>query len=313
MAKKSVFDGRDIEKDYAKIVPFPKEVKDRAIKLGYNRCLKIVLHGEPFSDSRPRLNKLTGGVVLINMEKMKQVFDILYNKSELLQNLTILSPYHLYCKFYMKATTNDLKYFRNNPRMAGAYKRESLFCLARQDVDNMCKIHNDILFVDDRYIVLTDSFNAGFFDPEKYLSPNPRAEVYVFFNEGKVLPYYQEYIKKTSDYTEWLCSVKNMKQNKRTTKEQFIHLRKIIQTKLKECNGNETKIRPILARFTSLIEDKYPAGLIKELADIDKDTSMKFNKLNAVFKLMILLVKGDSVAVKIIQSGGKLLNEKSRT
>ena len=306
MTKKSVFDGRDFEKDYAEIVPIPKEIKDRAKKAGYDKCLKIVLHGDPFSDSRPRINKITGGVVLVNIEKMKVIFNLLYNKSELLQNLTIMSPFHMYIKFYMRPTQEDLKYFRKNPRMQRLFERESIFCLARQDVDNMCKIHNDILFVDDRFITLTDSFNVGFYDPEKYLSPNPRAEVYVLYTDGKILPYYKNYIEKTSDYQDYIHSIKNMKQNNRTVEEQFKHIRKILQTNLKECNGKEVKIRKVLGDLCTRLE-KYPAQLIKDLADLDPETASKFNKLNAVYKLMLLLSKGNPIAVEIIKRGGKLL------
>lgn len=306
MAKKSVFDGRDFEKDYAEIVPIPNEIKSRAKRAGYNKCLKIVLHGDPFSDSRPRINKITGGVVLINIEKMKVIFNLLYNKSELLQNLTIMSPFHMYIKFYMRPTQDDIKYFKNNQRMKRLFEHESIFCLARQDVDNMCKIHNDILFVDDRFITLTDSFNVGFYDPEKYLSPNPRAEVYILYTDGKILPYYKQYIEKTSDYQDYIHSIKNMKQNSRTVEEQFKHMRKILQSNLKECNGKEAKIRKVLGDLCARLE-KYPAQLIKDLADLDPETASKFNKLNAVYKLMLLLSKGNPIAVEIIKRGGTLL------
>ena len=60
----------------------------------------------------------------------------------------------MYIKFYMRLILTGIKYFKKNPRMQRLFERESIFCLARQDVDNMCKIHNDILFVDDRFIYI---------------------------------------------------------------------------------------------------------------------------------------------------------------
>ena len=48
-------DVRDTSKDYAVITDIPEEDKRICRNFNLNKCLKIVLYGDPYSDSRPKL------------------------------------------------------------------------------------------------------------------------------------------------------------------------------------------------------------------------------------------------------------------
>ena len=168
MGKKSTI--RDTSRDYAEFVPIPEDIKKKFKHMRYDTCLHIVIYGEPFSDSRPRVNQKTMGVALINMNKFKVVFKDLYNRSELLQNLTIVSPFHMKGKFYKSPTKADLKFIKSKKVLSKLYESEKLADISIKDTDNMLKIHNDILFEPEFRITLDDAWNGGFDDSEKFLS-----------------------------------------------------------------------------------------------------------------------------------------------
>ena len=137
---------RDISENFAELIPIPKDIQKLYKDFGYDSCLHIRIYGDPFSDSRPRLNKATMGVGLKNMNEMKKVFKPLYDESELLQNLTIVSPFHIHGIFYRKPTKADIKFIKkSNKKVKSLYAQHKLGDLSIKDVDNMLKIHNDCL------------------------------------------------------------------------------------------------------------------------------------------------------------------------
>ena len=118
---------RDTSRDYAVLIDIPREDKEVCSRYGFNTCLKIVLYGDPFSDSRPKPNMKTGGIALVNQNLMKKAFKPFYDRCELLKSLTILSPYLLKCNFFLEATEVDKKRIMKLKKYIGdLYYKEKL-------------------------------------------------------------------------------------------------------------------------------------------------------------------------------------------
>ena len=285
---------RDLSRDYAELLPLSKEMKRKYRELNYDTCLHIVLYGTPFSDSRPKPNMKTGGIALKNQEQMKKVFKVLYDNSELLQNLTILSPYHMDASFYLKPTKNDIKYIKKaNAKTKKLLATERLHFMGIKDVDNMLKIHNDILLFDEFRIILDDAGNVGFGRAEKFLSEDERAEIWIYYSSNPLAYYYWK-LQNNKHYYRWLLSEKHMRMNHRTPADQFKHLRKTVISYIKDLSEPEV-VNYI--RSTMDVLEEYSAQLIKEIAGLGNDS--KFTKEDAHNKLLLTLTKGNKIAEKI--------------
>lgn len=285
---------RDISKDYAELLDLTVDERLRFKTDKYDKCLHIVLYGTPFTDSRPKANMRTGGIALKNQEKMKKVFKVLYNKTGLLPNLTILSQYRMQALFYVKPTQDDLKFIKNaNASIKKAYEKEKLYFMGVRDVDNMVKIHNDILLFPEFRIVIDDAGNVDV-DARKYLSQNERADIRIYFST-KPSSYYSWKVQTNKHYFRWLISEKHMRMNNRTSQGQFKHLRKTIMAYI--YNKPEADIVKTLRSAIDVLEE-YPAVLIKEIAGYGADN--KYTKDDAYSKLMITLTKGNKLAEKIV-------------
>ena len=290
---------RDISENFAELIPIPKDIQKLYKDFGYDSCLHIRIYGDPFSDSRPRLNKATMGVGLKNMNEMKKVFKPLYDESELLQNLTIVSPFHIHGVFYRKPTKADIKFIKkSNKKVKSLYAQHKLGDLSIKDVDNMLKIHNDILFSEEFRITLDDAWNVGFHKAEKYLSENDFADIFVYY-ASKPNAYYLWKMMQNHSYFCWLISEKHMRMNSRTPEQQMKHLRKAIREEM-ESIKSEADMRTLIRRSFKVLEE-YPATLIKQVADM---TDAKYTKSDAQYKVMLLICKGNKIAEKIIERGG---------
>ena len=290
---------RDISENFAELIPIPKDIQKLYKDFGYDSCLHIRIYGDPFSDSRPRLNKATMGVGLKNMNEMKKVFKPLYDESELLQNLTIVSPFHIHGVFYRKPTKADIKFIKkSNKKVKSLYAQHKLGDLSIKDVDNMLKIHNDILFSEEFRITLDDAWNVGFHKAEKYLSENDFADIFVYY-ASKPNAYYLWKMMQNHSYFCWLISEKHMRMNSRTPEQQMKHLRKAIREEM-ESIKSEVDMRTLIRRSFKVLEE-YPATLIKQVADM---TDAKYTKSDAQYKVMLLICKGNKIAEKIIERGG---------
>lgn len=302
---------RDMRNDYAELIQIPREYRDKCKKYGYDKCLKVVFYGDPISDSRPKTNKLTGGVHLPNQEKMEVIFNNLLNRSELLQNLTIKSYYHIAYKYYVSATQKDIKLFKKDSKLWKDYTNEKLMCLYREDLDNEIKLSNDIMFTRNKFILLTDSFNPGIFEAEQWISPNPRSEVLYFFTEKVKNKYYKEVIERSSDWSDYLLSKKHMTQNNRSYADQVDYMKRFIKLRIKDLN-TEKQMSSFISYVSKRIEVEYSADDIKGLAKLEKDLKHKFNKNQAIIKVLHLIFKGNKLAEQILNKGGKVVDAYSR-
>lgn len=290
---------RDISRNFAEIVPIPKDIQKQYKDFGYDKCLHIRIYGDPFTDSRPRLNKATMGVGLKNMNEMKKVFKPLYDSSEVLQNLTILSPFHIHGVFYRKPTKADIKFIKNsNKTVKALYAKRKIGDLSIKDVDNMLKIHNDILFSEEFRITLDDAWNVGFHKAEKYLSEEDYADIFVYY-ASKPNAYYLWKMMQNHSYFCWLISEKHMKLNNRTPEQQLKHLKKVIRDAMADLKKEED-IRTLIRRSFKVLEE-YPATLIKDIASMPE---AKYTKMDAQYKVMLIITKGNKVAENIISRGG---------
>lgn len=282
---------RDTSKDYAILTTvIPQEIRKKYIKLKFDHCLKIVLYGEPFKDSRPRVTKF-GGVAMINMLKMKKVFSQLYNKTPLLQNLTIQSPYLVKLDMYSKPTKNVLKEIKKDSSALKDYNNEDLRDMAIADVDNSIKIHNDILFEPEYRITLDDAMNIGVIG-DKYLSDNPRAELYVYFSM-KTSKFYRWRLENNHNYFKWLISFKNMCMNKRTYKDQRKHLFKVLREPLDNVKNNDDATKYV-KRVIKEIET-YPVDILKEISNTKDERN--FTKNNAILALLLECFKNHALCL----------------
>ena len=291
---------RDFSRDYAEEIQIPSDIKKKFKHLKYDKCLKIVLHGDPISDERVRHNNANMGRYSPSKPIMEKIFGELYNKSPLLQNTVILSPFHMKLKFYMKTTKVDLKFINKaNKEVQRLYSEEKLGHMDKKDVDNMAKCHNDILFDSKFFVTIDDGFNLGLVDPEKYISADPRVEIEIYYASNPNA-YYKMKVLKSAGYFLYLISIKNMIMNKRTSSQQLSYLKKVVKEALNDALVGS--YRSILRRACAYIEENYSSALIKEMTGLPINNS--FNKKQASYKLMLLLTKGNKIATKIIESGG---------
>ena len=286
---------RDTSKDYAEISQnIPIDIRKKYYTLRFDNCLKIVLYGEPFKDSRPRLNKF-GGVGMVNMGKMKKVFTVLYKKYPLLQEITIQSPYLVILDMFSLPTKKEMSFIKKDKEALKLFKKEELYDLAIADVDNSIKIHNDILFEPEYRVSLDDAMNIGVIG-NKYLSDTPRAELYVYFS-SKTSKFYKWRIQNNHNYFKWLISEKNMLMNKRTIKEHREYLIKILREYIEDIK-KEKDAKDFVKRVSKELI-RYPAETIKELAGVENKT---FNKNNALLNFMLEVCKNNKFCVEKLNS-----------
>ena len=229
------------ERNYARQIDIPKNMTDHPFikEFKFDKCLEIVMFGNPMSDSRPRFNKITGSVVTINLQKLKKMFKPLYEGSELLKNTCIISHYVIDAKIFKSPTKVDIKLL-NNYNMMKPYAKEKVPDMAIKDVDNVLKVYNDLLFADEYRVTIDDGFNIGFMDPLKMLSNNPRIELKIYYS-SKPNKYILQKVTSCASYLKFMVSYKKMLMSK-TAPAEF--LKRIKFTVISELNlpGNINSI-----------------------------------------------------------------------
>lgn len=294
---------RDTSNDYAEFVPVPSYLKKEHITLNLNKGLHIRIYGEPFSDSRPKPNKW-GGIELRNLNLFRPVFKQLYQKSELLQNLVILSPYIMEAKFYKNPTQNDQKRIKKDAKLMNFLNKGMLYDISRKDVDNMLKIHNDILLQDEFRILLDDAWNIGFEKAYKILTDGEMyADIYLYFSTKPNSNYEWQIIKSTA-FVRWQICEKYMLMNKIPMNKRINHIKKIFDNEVSSLKKYKD-VKGLIDRFLGVIEE-YSAESIKSMVDMN---SHVFTKMDAQFKAILLITKGHQMATEIAENkniGGEL-------
>ena len=296
MASKAKYKNRDTSRDTAEEVAVPIEIKRRFNNINLNKGLKITLYGAPFTDSRPR-TMASGAVAMVNMELMKKVFIQLYNRSELLQNTVIISPYIIMLHAYKKPTVETFRKFKRGDfgkRLYKQYNNEDIYDMSINDVDNMIKIHNDILFEPEFRICLDDAWNIADIDCYKKLSDNERVELFIYYTD-QINAYMEWNIIRSAKYYCYLISDKNRKIYNRTLAEHVKHMRKTFD----KYQFNLKRKEDILAllKRTQKVLQEWSAEDIKIMAGM---TDRVFNKRDAQNKVLLLIARGNKIATELV-------------
>ena len=159
----------------------------------YNRCLKIIIPGQPMVDSRPRGKKNDSAISFYNPHKaiLMKIFKEIYKDSEVLQNTFITGP--MYIKMIAYDSMPKVWQKKLNSKEKQLLMQEKLVNISDPDVDNYQKVHYDVMqdpeyaiFLDDEAIV--DCNTHKIFVPE---DKDKRMEVYIYYNT--TLPSWYKY------------------------------------------------------------------------------------------------------------------------
>ena len=269
--------------DYAIITPMPTAAKRELKSYGYDKCLKIVLHGDPITASH-RASR--GHVINVNLAKLKARFKPLYHSSELLQNTMIHSVYHIDYKYYLKTTIKDMAFIKKDHALLFKYNKDKLEDLSIKDIDNMQKVHGDLIFTRDFRLTIDDAYNVGYHRPEKFTSKRPRVEILIYFR-SKMTKWHKYKILGSALHMEHLVCHKAMMMAKRDYKKQMSYLRKYINKELDKTKKVPDQVK-IIKRLANVLEE-YPVDTLKSMGNLSKQ-HRKFNKYDAVLKIIMLLL-----------------------
>ena len=294
--------------DYMEIIPIPPHLEFIAKLQGFNKCAKIVYHGVPVPDERPRLGP--GGRTFIpNAALLSKMAHNLIDVSEVAKRTTITSFYSMSCDFYLPITTTVMKYIKNDQKLLKKYYNEQLECITVKDVDNLTKSHNDIMFVYHTYLVINDTFNTSTGYIRKLFSENPRAEVYILYTD-KPSAYQRWSIERSAGYYTYQLSYKyilNMYWEDITKNKNKIikHLTNAVAERHNTVK-DRTKLKSVIGTIFKVINASYPASAIKEL--VGETDNRNFNKENSILKLLYIIFKNNPLALSIL-NGIKDLGE----
>ena len=294
--------------DYMEIIPIPPHLEFIAKLQGFNKCAKIVYHGVPVPDERPRLGP-GGRTYIPNAALLSKMAHNLIEVSEVAKRTTITSFYSMSCDFYLPITSTVMKYIKSDPKLLKKYYNEQLECITVKDVDNLTKSHNDIMFVYHTYLVVNDTFNTSTGYIRKLFSENPRAVVYILFTD-KPSSYQRWSIERSAGYYTYKLSYKYIltqywddiiKNKSKIIK----HLTKTVADKYGTVKDRE-KLKSVIGTIFKVINASYPANALKEL--VGEVENRNFNKENAIHKLLYIIFKDNPLALSIL-NGIKDLGE----
>lgn len=276
--------------------------------LNYDTKLKLILHGEPIADSRPRV--VRGIAFSKNIGILRGHFAPLYDQDKLLQNLIIDSPYHIRFKFYMspskKLRTKIVGKGKNpkptNKKIYDLYMKDLVPDLSIKDCDNMVKVYNDLFMTETRRIVLDDGFNIGLVSVDKFISEHPRTEIEVFYSSNP-LGYFRDIMHDHYSYFKFRLSEKHMNMYNRDYKQQLSYLKSLLKVEFDpKILTTKKEIVDKLKQLVSYFEEHYKAdtilNLVKAIGNM-KDYS-KINRAVHTNILLLYLFSNNNTVYKIL-------------
>lgn len=295
MASKAKYKNRDTSRDYAEEVSVPLEIKKKFTDINLNKGIKIVLYGAPFTDSRPR-TMASGAVAMVNMELMKKVFVDVYNRS-ILKDTVIISPYVIVLHAYKRPTNETARKFKKdfNKRLQTLYKNEQIHDMSINDVDNMIKIHNDILFEPEFRVCLDDAWNIADTDCFKVLSDNERVELFIYYTD-QINAYMEWNIQRSAKYYTYMICEKYRRMHKLTFEQHVKHMRKIFDRQQMLCKNRESELLALLKRTQKVLQE-WSAEDIKNMANMNERT---YTKRDAQNKVLLLITKGNKICTDLV-------------
>lgn len=178
------------------------DIEERIFHM-YDKCLSLVMHGEPVSDSRPRFLKDREGTYNPHKAFLMRVFGKLYEQDPLLQRIMIALPFAIDIRNFVTPTKKIQK------RIGVDIINERYVSIKQKDNDNIEKVHWDVL-QDDKYKILLDDKLVTHNRSSQFYSVDPRIEIDIHFPSEEVLkknksyfaPYIEE-IKSNASYKKY--------------------------------------------------------------------------------------------------------------
>lgn len=258
----------------------------------FNTQMKITIPGTPISDSRPRhtFNIETGGSHVYNphKENLMKIFKEIYNESEELKSIIILSPIIIHIKYYIKISKDIIKTL--NKKELKDLEKERLYCVFRKDNDNIEKVHFDVLQDLKYQVIHRDEFIVKNTTEKIYTIDNERVELTIDFNRNN--PKWMEDIVYNSDeYFSYSISYKyKIINNISDNKWQKVFYKNIYNYKK---NNMKKKSDKFLRKIEHILKKTYNADTIKLIDNSNKKFDKKIECiLNNVKLLLEELKKG---------------------
>lgn len=258
----------------------------------FNTQMKITIPGTPISDSRPRhtFNIETGGSHVYNphKENLMKIFKEIYNESEELKSIIILSPIIIHIKYYIKISKDIIKTL--NKKELKDLEKERLYCVFRKDNDNIEKVHFDVLQDLKYQVIHRDEFIVKNTTEKIYTIDNERVELTIDFNRNN--PKWMEDIVYNSDeYFSYSISYKyKIINNISDNKWQKVFYKNIYNYKK---NNMKKKSDKFLRKIEHVLKKTYNADTIKLIDNSNKKFDKKIECiLNNVKILLEELKKG---------------------
>ena len=288
---------KDIEKRYngidkstlTSLEPITPYIKN-GIK--FDTRLTITIPGTPISDSRPRhtLNFDIGAshVYNPNKENLMKVFKEIYNESEELKSIIILSPIIFNIKYYIKIS-KDVKKKLNKKELSLLEKNE-LFCVFRKDNDNIEKVHFDVLQDLKYQVIHRDEFIVENNTKKFYTIDNERVEVTIDYNRNHPR-WMEDVIYESEEYFNYSITPKyKLINNIPDDKWMKIFYKNIYNYKKKHTSKKSDKF---VRKIESILKKTYSAESIKLI----ENSNVNFDKkieiiINNVKILLDKLKKG---------------------
>ena len=289
---------KDIEKRYSgidkstlsKVEPITPFIRN-GIK--FDTRLTIAIPGTPISDSRPRhtLNFDIGmsHVYNPNKENLMKVFKEIYNESEELRSMLIISPIIFHIKYYLKIPKDAKK--KLNKKELSLLEKEELACVFRKDNDNIEKVHFDVLQDLKYQVIHRDEFIIENNTQKLYTIDNERVEITIDFNRNHP-KWMEDIIYESEEYFNYSITPKyKIISNISDDKWKKVFYKNIYNYKKKHSSKKSDKF---LKKIESILRKTYNAESIKLI----EGSSVNFDKkidmiLNNVKILLDKLRKGD--------------------
>lgn len=175
----------------------------------FNRRLSIVIPGSPIVDERTRFTMTGDSFFGYNPAKnnLKKIFEYIYDSSEMLNRLVILSPMTIDLKVYKVLQKNHAKIL--SKKDIELIKQEKFVSFSKPDNDNIEKVHFDVI-QDDAYNVILRDENIVSNTTTKYHVYDPadeRVEITILYTETPA--YLKEFVYDSVEYFKYTISLKS--------------------------------------------------------------------------------------------------------
>lgn len=170
----------------------------------YDNCLKLVMHGEPIADSRPRFLKDREGTYNPHKAFLMRVFSKLYEQDKVLQKTLIATPIAIVIRNYVTPTKALQK------SIGVDIISEKYVSIKQKDNDNIEKVHWDVL-QDSKYKVILDDRLLSHNYSEQFYSTEPRIEIDIHYPSDEMLKKEHKYFKPYIEQIEKLAEYKKIK------------------------------------------------------------------------------------------------------